>query len=159
MPNITNNNTPSESDIIDELVDMATRNMRCGHEGHISSSIKEAIYTYASRETTPAFEEINTEHIKTEVETRIEKSLPEYFEFELTHTLEHGWVLHILSGCPNCGNDSVFNGDLRTYNQWVAYPTESDDSHCRVDDTFSSDIEFLSCACCGDVLVDTRTEK
>jgi len=155
MPNVRND-SEEESSTIDKLVETTFQEMRFGHEGHIESAANSAISKFNRRKDTESLSEDEWKKAVDQIKQKIEQSLPETFEYKIEHNIEEGWVLHIETGCPNCGNDAIFNGTLATSNQWVANGEEDEYTVCRVDDSMDQKIEFLSCGTCPEVLVDNR---
>jgi hypothetical protein len=148
----------SDPDSFYDRVLAETKDIRRKHEYDINvhEAVDAAIKSVLLRiDDDPDRSTISNTHDR--VLSTIKGSIPDEFEYELEHDPEYGWTLRILSGCPNCGNEQIFNGKLMTENQWVGYDTADDGNPiCGIDDGIAEKITYLGCGRCYETLVDTE---
>jgi len=153
MPNV-DSDSDSTADTphpkIEELTERSLENLRVNSDGDIETAVVTAINGHHSQLPAPS------SIVKQAVSKQIEDQLPEAFEYELEHDIEEGWMIQIVSGCPNCGNEAIFNGTLKTSNQWVGRSGYGDKQMCSIDDSTRQELEFLACGTCPEILVDNR---
>lgn len=77
------------------------------------------------------------------------------FRYRLEFNEDKGYEIVVESPCPNCGNETVFNGRVEEYAQYVSMD-ESDEGKdiCRADDIMNTTVSYLSCGRCNTLLVD-----
>lgn len=160
VPNVSNNpDTEDNETCIDYLIERTQYHMHMGHGGQIDSSSKAAIMEFLNKPDTSVADlpEDSIEDTQSRLNDIIKSDLPDEFEYELTYDIEKGPMLRVTSGCPNCGNTAIFNGILEEHNQWVGHQEEENYSLHGVDDTTHSEVKFLRCGTCPEVLVDNQS--
>ena len=160
LPNVTSDTeTDKDKQLIDKLVDQTFKRMQMGYEGDIETASNDAIQSFLN-DPNQSVEDLpydTIEKTESKIRERVEDDLPEEFEYELDYNHNQEAILRVSTGCPNCGNTAVFNGILIEENQWVGTTSEDGETIHRVDDTTNSEVKYLGCGACSEVLVRKMT--
>lgn len=85
---------------------------------------------------------------------------PRSFQYEIEWTESYGWALIVESGCPECGNEDVFNVEIALGAQCVTYDTDDDSNPILgQDDTYRAELIFARCNDCWEIVVDQRESE
>lgn len=96
---------------------------------------------------------------KSHVIKAVNDRLPDEFEFEPIYDLEEGQGIRILSGCPDCGNEDIFNTAYRyEFTQFVAHEATEAGIDCFIDDGGKPHFERITCGLCGNVVHENKPE-
>lgn len=163
MKNVNNTEANSNKNecktTMEKLVETTINNLQWDCRGDMERSIQNAIREVKEECETLTNQSTKDQELLNKIWENVEAKLPDEFEYEIDHDMEYGWTLVVKSGCPACGSESIQNGTIEVSNQWVAMDEDEDgNTISKVDDSMNQEIMFLSCGCCGEVLVNKNED-
>jgi hypothetical protein len=140
---------PSE-EAVEQVAERAQMFMlRRGYEDAVRSACESAL---GDVKQWPGVSVRDEEAVLAEAEETVRDTLPESFEYSVIDDSEYGPGIAVETGCTECGNRNVFNGQLEFPSaQFVSYEVDDGTDRCFIDDGGAT-VVAISCGTCGEAL-------